>query len=322
MSDDILQSVLGPVQASQMQWIHPHEHLLASDYCTHTGEGLRPYPGGVEYARRQVAAMLRELKEHRVNGLVDPLPVGIGRDAIFVNLARELSQTTGVHVFLATGLYHPAYWPAWAREGSIPSLADVFTRELEEGIEDTGVRPCLIKVTVDEELGSDQEKVLTAAAIAQRRTGVAIHCHSSTRRRETVELLTALGVPGRRIYLAHVDMNTSEEEWLWLVEREVRLVTTNWDFPYHMDQDEARRLVNLLIARGYVDRILVSIDFALEVIDRWRTAIWIWENPDRTSYAYLEKGVIPKLRAAGVTDEHLDWIMRRNPIAMLRRDAG
>lgn len=164
-----------------------------------------------------------------------------------------------------------------------------------------------------------EEKMLTACAIAQRRTGSSIHVHATGCRREIVDFLTGLDVDPARIYLAHVDMNTSEEEFLWLAERRVRLVTTNWDFPYHMDQEEARRLLKVLIEKGHLDKILISIDFALAIQSRWAVGIWTWDNPDRTSYAYLHTGVLAKLRASGFTDEQIETIMRDNPIEMLRR---
>jgi predicted metal-dependent phosphotriesterase family hydrolase len=114
-------------------------------------------------------------------------------------------------------------------------------------------------------------------------------------------------------------MNTSEEELLWLAERGIRFVTTNWDFPYHIDQEEARRLVNVLIDKGHLNKILISIDFSLTIESRWAVGIWTWDNPDRTSYSYLHTGVIPKLRAAGLTDTHIERIMHDNPLEMLKR---
>ena len=182
MTTGVLHGVLGEVAASEMRWIHPHEHLLISTgECR--GETIAKYPGNVEYARRQLVGMLKELCRHGVTGLVD----------------------------------------------------------------------------------------------------------------------------------------TTEEEWLWLATRGVRFVTTNWDFPHHMDQEEARRLVKLLIAKGHLDQILISIDFSLTMESRWCVGLWTWDNPERTSYAYLHTGVMPKLRAAGITDAHIERIMHDNPIEMLSR---
>jgi len=318
MAEDILYSVLGKVDASEMLWIYPHEHLLVSmGECS--GETIAKYPGNTEYARRQIAKMLDELRQYGVNGLIDPTPIGIGRDEAYVEFARSVSSASRIHIFLATGLYVPSNWPQWAKEWTAEQIGDLFTNELEYGIGETGVRPCFIKAAVGGEFAANEEKMLTACAIAQRRTGTAIHIHSTGCRREIVSFLTALNVSPARIYLAHVDMNTSEEELLWLAERGVRLVTTNWDFPYHIDQAEARRLLKVLIKEGHLDKILISIDFALSIESRWSVGIWTWDNADRTSYAYLHTGVIPKLRAAGFTDEQLDKIMHDNPLEMLRR---
>jgi len=321
MPEGVLHSVLGETDASEMRWIHPHEHLLVCK-GEHRGETIASYPGNTEYARRELVRMLKGLRPFGVTGLVDPLPMGIGRDDAYVEFAKSISRDSGVHVFLATGLYVPGNWPEWAKEWDADQVGDLFTRELEEGIGETGVRAAVLKAAVSGEFSTDDEKALTACGIAQQRTGASVHVHSTGHRRETVELLTGLGVDPTRIYLAHVDMNTSEDEFLWLAERGVRLVTTNWDFPHHMDQDEARRLVKLLIDRGYLDKVLVSIDFSLTIESRWCVGLWTWDNPDRTSYAYLETGVLPKLRAAGLTEAHIETIMHDNPIEMLRRSPG
>jgi len=317
LAGDTLESVLGPISADELRWVHAHEHLCA-DFAQREGRRLDAFPGNLEYVRRALKRMLGELPQYGVNGLVDPMPLGVGRDEVYVRLAQEVSQTSGVSIFLATGIYLPGHWPEWVTAATAEELASHFVREAEEGIEGTGVKPALIKVAA-KSLGPDEEKALTAAALAHRRTGQHHHCHVTNNRRPIVELLTGLGIPGRCIYLAHADMNTSEEEWLWLVEQGVGLVMTNWDYPYHMDQAEALRLTRLLLTRGYQDRLLIGLDFGMEIIDRSRTAIWTWDNPDRTSYSYLHTGVLPKLRAAGVTEEDLEWMMHRNPVEMLRR---
>ncbi|MHB1293962.1 MAG: phosphotriesterase family protein [Anaerolineae bacterium] len=315
---DTVMSVQGPVDASALQWVYPHEHLIAN-MEERKGEDSFRYTGHIGFLRRMLLGMLQELPPLGVNGLVDPLPMGIGLDANYARFASDLSREAGVWIFLATGLYVPEFWPPWAHEWPITRIADRFTHDLEQGFSDTGIRPAIIKQAVGGPFVADHEKSLTAAAIAQRRTGASVHIHTTSCRREIVELLTGLGVPGSRIYLAHVDMNTSEEEFLWLAEQGVRLVTTNWDFPHHMNQDEARRLLRLLIDRGYIDNILVSIDFALYIVTRWMVGIANWDNADRTSFAYLQNAVIPKLRGAGFTNDELNHIMRDNSIEMLRR---
>jgi phosphotriesterase-related protein len=315
---DLIPSATGDVAADELRWLYPHEHLLIS-WGEYRGETISSYPGNTEFARRQIAPMLTELKALGVDALIDATPMGIGRDEAYVHFARGLSAASGVRVFLSTGLYATAHWPPWAREWSAMQIADQFTRDLETGIGDTGVRACLLKAAIGTEITAEDEKALTACAIAHGRTGAAVQVHAIGCRKELVGLLSEQGVDPSRIYIAHVDMNTSEEEFVWLAERGVRLVTTNWEFPHHMDQDEARRLLKLLIAAGHLDKILVSIDFCLSIETRWCVGFSTWDNPDRTSYAYLHTGVLPKLRAAGFSEAHLETIMRDNPLEMLRR---
>ena len=71
--EDMLQCVLGPVSASAMRWVHPHEHLVCA-MNEWDGVPIDAYPGQMEYARRQMLAGLVELKQYGVTGLVDPLP--------------------------------------------------------------------------------------------------------------------------------------------------------------------------------------------------------------------------------------------------------
>lgn len=315
---DRIPSVTGDVEPGELRCLYPHEHLLVA-WNEFRGETVASYPGNTEYARRQITAMLTELKALGVDALVDATPMGIGRDEAYVEFARGVSAASGVRVFLSTGLYATAHWPPWAREWSAERIGDLLIRDLEVGIGDTGVRACLLKAAVGTEITADEEKALTACAIAHRQTGAAVQVHSIGCRRKIVDLLAGQGVDPSRIYVAHVDMNTSEAEFRWLAERGVRLVTTNWDFPHHMDQDEARRLLRLLIAEGHLDKILVSIDFGMSIETRWCVGLWTWDNPDRTSYAYLHNAVLPKLRDAGLTEAHLQAIMRDNPLEMLRR---
>lgn len=248
MADDVLYSVLGKVNASELRWIHPHEHLLLN-MAEFKGETIDRYAGNMEYGRRQITNMLKELQQYGVNGFIDPTPIGIGRDEAYVKFAQSVSRDSGIHIFLATGLYVSSSWPQWAKEWTADQIGYLFTKELEHGIGNTGVRACFIKAAIGGEFAGNEEKMLTACAIAQKRTGSAIHIHSTSHRRNIVDFLTSLGVDSSRIYLAHIDMNTSEEEFLWLAERNIHFVTTNWDFPHHMDQDEIRRLLKVLMKK-------------------------------------------------------------------------
>ena len=66
--------------------------------------------------------------------MVDAMPADTGRNA--TKLA-ELSRQTGVHVIAPTGLHHERFYgPAhWSTRLDESELADLFTAEIDEGID-------------------------------------------------------------------------------------------------------------------------------------------------------------------------------------------
>jgi predicted metal-dependent phosphotriesterase family hydrolase len=81
---------------------------------------------------------------------------------------------------------------AFVRQASIQQLTEVFTKELTEGIEGSGVRAGIIKVGSSMRRITDtEEKLIRAAARAHRRTGAPITTHATvgTMGREQVQIL-------------------------------------------------------------------------------------------------------------------------------------
>ena len=162
-----IQTVTGPIDSADLGRTLMHEHLAIG------------YPGWEsatnEHPDRD--AMLRicvdriaELQDLGYRSLVDPCPSDLGRDPELMVAAAE---ATGFNIICATGLYHEAegghaHWDFRARfEDIVPVMAEVFTRELVDGIGTTGVRPGIIKVATGPHRMSDYErKVFLAAASA------------------------------------------------------------------------------------------------------------------------------------------------------------
>ena len=71
------------------------------------------------------------------------------------------------------------YLPAHAFDESAERLAERWTSEWRDGIEGTGIRPGFLKTGVDAgPLSPVDRKLITAAAVCHRRTGLRIHCHT------------------------------------------------------------------------------------------------------------------------------------------------
>jgi phosphotriesterase-related protein len=145
------------------------------------------------------------------------MPCASGRNVLKL---AEVSRATGVHVVAATGLHTAKYYAAapWATALSPAALADLFTADIEEGIdrfdytgpvvERTPHRAGIIKVATTGESPNDAERRLfEAAAIAHHRTGAPVltHCEEGRGALAQVELLSGLGVEPTRVVMSHTD---------------------------------------------------------------------------------------------------------------------
>lgn len=179
--EPFVQTVLGPIPASKLGVTLPHEHVM----CDFIGaERTGPHRWSVEAVVKRMRPLLAQLKERGATAFIDCTPSYIGRDP---RVLKRLAQETGLHIVTNTGYYGGAgdkFVPKHAYTATVDQLADVWVREWENGIEDTGVKPGFMKIGVDEipsgsaSLSPIDEKIVRAAARAARRTGLAVTCHT------------------------------------------------------------------------------------------------------------------------------------------------
>jgi len=176
-----VQTVLGAVPAEQFGRALIHEHVM----CDFIGAGeTGPHRWEVDEVVRTMLPYLKQLRERGIQGFVDCTPAFIGRDP---RVLQRLSKETDLHIVTNTGYYGGAgdkFVPAHAYQESASQLADRWVREWENGIEKTGVKPGFIKTGVDEASGNPavlsdiDAKLIRAAAMASKRTGLTTVCHT------------------------------------------------------------------------------------------------------------------------------------------------
>src|SRR5262249_51191179 len=122
---------------------------------------------------------LHQVKTAGCHTLVDCTPAYIGRDA---GLLNRLSQASGLQIITNTGFYgaaHGKYVPTFAYRETAGQLAKQWVKEFEDGIPRSGVRPGIIKIGVNSgSLSEIDIKLVKAAAIAHRKTGLTIASHT------------------------------------------------------------------------------------------------------------------------------------------------
>jgi phosphotriesterase-related protein len=183
-------TVKGPVPAADLGTTLVHEHVLV-DFVGADKASRARYDA--DEAFRVALPHLVAVKERGARALVECTPAWLGRDPA---LLRRLSEASGLHIVTNTGYYgagQDKYLPLHAFDESAERLAERWTAEWRDGIEGTGIRPGFIKTGVDPGPLSDVDrKLVAAAALCHRQTGLRIHCHTGDGR-AAMDILSVLG---------------------------------------------------------------------------------------------------------------------------------
>ena len=152
---------------------------------------------------------IKELLRFKYAGggtLVELSPLGMARDP--AGLA-QVARATGLNIIMGCGYYvgqsHPKDMDLKTEEG----IAQEIVRDIIEGVGDTGIHAEIIgEIGCSMPLTQNEEKVLRACAMAQRRTGAAINVHPSIDDQtllEGIKVLRDAGADLTRVAISHVD---------------------------------------------------------------------------------------------------------------------
>jgi phosphotriesterase-related protein len=305
-----VQTVLGPIEPSELGFTLPHEHTqialwhIASrwDYWQLT----RDEP--------VILAELARFRDAGGSGLVDVTLPGVGRDPAWL---RGLAEASGLHIVMGCGWYRTAYYPPEAAidRRSVDDLAEELVREATDGVGESGVRPGIIG-----EIGTDkpwvtpaEERVHRAVARASRRTGLAITTHGplSAVGLAQLRIFEEEGADPGRVVIGHADSYQGLDHHVAIIDRGANPEFDFIGMPWTRERQAESRTVELvceLLSRGHADRILLSQDVC---------------NDDQlvrnggNGYAYLGGSFVPRLRAAGVTDIEIETMTVANPRRLL-----
>ncbi|WP_028927930.1 phosphotriesterase family protein [Pseudonocardia acaciae] len=293
-----VQTVRGPVPASELGRVLPHEHVVCD---------LVKAEDPTLDASEDAVADLQAFRAAGGASLIDCTSGGLGRNP---GLLRAVSEQTGVHIVMGCGWYRESFYAEDMNKVGVNELTERLLADIATGVH--GIRPGVIG-----EIGADhswlscaEERVLRACARAQRETGLglvlhAVKCDVS---RWQLDVLEEEGVDLRRVAVAHLDMYPYLD-YHEQVARRGAMVSYDRNGPRNPFQQRRRiRHIVEMVERGWASRLLLSHDVCLPG-DRARAG-----GP---GFAYLLTHVVPDLRAAGVPDPVIDSILTDNPVRLL-----
>ena len=301
-------TVDGPADAGDLGVTLPHEHVLVDFIGADRATADRYDRDGVA---RVVLPHLKRAAELGCRTIVECTPAHLGRDPL---LLARLARESGIRFITNTGYYGAGanfkYLPAHARTETADQLADRWTREFDDGIGETRVRPGFIKIGVNNApLHELHRKLVRAAARTHLRTGLTIAAHTGDGAAAVEELaiLREEGVAAGAFVWVHAQNERdpalharAAEAGAWL----------SFD---GVDRGTLRRHAHLVLAakeRGYLRQVLISHDAG-------------WYRPGEAGggafrpFDTLFTDFLPALRRAGVTDEEVRSLTVTNPAAAL-----
>lgn len=304
-----LMTVKGLVPAEELGRILSHEHVLV-DFIGAKDTGYHRWSR--EDVVRVVVPKLMAVKEAGFQTLLECTPAYLGRDP---RLLVELSERTGLHIVTNTGYYGARdnlFLPSQAWDATAGALSDLWIAEWEKGIEDTGVKPGFIKTGLDEgALSSMHRKLVRAAAITHRATGLAIAAHTGTATGafEALDILAYEGVAASAYIWVHAQAEPDIQHHITAAKRGC------WISLDGVQDDNIDQYVDRILqlwTANLLDKVLISQDAG-------------WYSPGEPdggsfrSYLSVANKLIPALREKGVSDKEIAGLLHGNVVAAFGR---
>ena len=304
----MIETVTGTIAADQLGVTLMHEHVLV-DFI-----GADQIAPGRYDANEAYAAVLPHLQQVRALGcdtLVECTPAYLGRDPA---LLKRLSEASGIRILTNTGYYGAAkdkHVPRHAFTETAEQLAARWVREHERGIDGTSIKPAFMKIGVDDApLSEIDRKLVRAAALAHRATGlpIASHTGSGAAAQEELDLLEQAGVNASAFIWVHAQ---SERDATFHTRAAARGAWVEFDAVAPASVSRHVDLVRHMKTEGRLANVLVSHDAGWYRVGepgggRFRP------------YDTLFTAFVPALEAAGLGEPDVKQLLVANPRAALR----
>lgn len=344
----MIQTVLGPIDGSELGVTLPHEHFYCGSVAANLAEpddlrdrelARQPHSlenrNWIEFHWHMVphnlvlddpVTALEEINYYRRAGgrsVIDVTPWGIGRQP---RALAEISRKSGLHVVMGCGYYWQAMHPPEVATMSQGQITEKILREFAEGAEGTGIKPGLIgEVGCSWPLTPDEEKSLRASAAAQAKLGTAFQIHPGKHPDSPPQILKIVAEEGadlRRVIICHIERTIPDMPRILDVVRtgatvEYDLFGMETTGLYYRElgitiPSDAQRLdqIRQLIDAGFGRQVLMSHDICFKH--------WLRKYGGR-GYDHILTNTIPWMRQRGFTEAEITMLTVDNPRRLFAR---
>ncbi|SFB00043.1 phosphotriesterase-related protein [Lentibacillus halodurans] len=266
----------GDISPDELGLTYSHEHIVCRPPYWEEQQANDLLLDDKEKSKRDVL----DFKNLGGQAIVDATAIDYGRD---VQAVKEIAEETGV-TFIGTAGFNKSFlWDAaipdrlkqvtgdyqtyyeWISEKSVNELADFVVKEVEEGLEGTGIPGGQVKFgTGYNRITSLEEKTLRAVARAHHETKAPIHSHTEagTMGLEQMELLKSEGITLEYMSFGHMDRNPDPFYHEKIAKTGAFLSFDGISKIKYAPESTRIHCILELVRKGYEDQILVSGDTA------------------------------------------------------------
>ncbi|WAC57626.1 phosphotriesterase family protein [Gordonia sp. SL306] len=305
-------TVTGPVDSAELGNVLVHEHVFV------LGEEYRQnYQDDWDEDEKISGAVrdLRELKGLGIDTILDPTVLGLGR---YIPRIQRIAEQIDLKIVVATGLYTYNDIPFQFHYTGPGLLFDVseplvtfFTKDLTEGIADTGVKASFLKCAIEEQgLTPGVERVMRAVGQTSAQTGAPITVHTNPHTQSGLvaqQVLSEEGADLSKVVIGHSGDSTDLDYLMKLADAGSILGMDRFGLDVLLPFEDRINTVVALVEKGYADRMALAHDAAC-FID--------WFDPEakrqavpKWNYRHISEDVLPALRARGVSDKDIDTML-------------
>lgn len=347
-------TVRGPVDASALGHVAPHEHLLSNS----SQQARDLYAGPAEqlvelgiaenerhllvtdislenhyWVRRHAMncanltlddedAVVESLLDFKALGgrtVVECTPIGLHRDPAGL---RRIADRVDLNIIMGCGWYLHTFHPPTLCDASVQTLAERMLADLTDGADGSSIRSGFLgEIGTSWPLHPVEERVLEAAGQAQRSSGVAVQVHPGRHPQAPlgcVRVLDRVGADLSRVSISHLDRTSVTVAEL------AELASTGCYLEFDMfGQESTYYPYSWFDMPNDGDRVrLLGELLDTGAGDRvlisqdlgYRTLLPRWGGP---GYAHILREVVPLMLRHGFTDADITALTRRNPARWL-----
>jgi phosphotriesterase-related protein len=304
----MINTVTGPISPDELGRTLMHEHVFV-EYGTAMQDNR-----SLGAARPQILStcldFAHQVKACGVATVVDPTTTDLGRN---IPLLVALAEQADLQIVCCTGIYSTSTYQSLRLQlgGGPDTIADLFIKELTEGIGDSGVKAGIIKLVSGHDIDDDDHELLTCCAKASVETGAPIITHTEgVLGPKQQEILHTAGVPLEKIIVGHSCISTNFSYHQQIAQAGSYVGFDRFGMEGGMPDEVRVESLKKLIDAGFLDKLIVSHD-----------SVWYWVNGPKIGQGpyknwkptnFFER-VMPMLTYGGVSESQIETMLTDNP---------